>query len=66
MLHFAFQIILFRYVFFLFYILEMLMEEFREAHRKMFGQHAVLPVDDNTKNGNSLPTLSVSKIKNLS
>lgn len=48
---------------YLFSLLEMLMEEFREAHRKMFGQHAVLPVDENTKNGNSLPTLSVSKKK---
>ncbi|GFS80992.1 hypothetical protein NPIL_11691 [Nephila pilipes] len=29
---------------------EMLMEEFREAHRKMFGQHSVMVVDENGKN----------------
>ncbi|KAG8196724.1 hypothetical protein JTE90_014460 [Oedothorax gibbosus] len=33
---------------------EMLMEEFREAHRKMFGQHSLLTVDENAQNGNSL------------
>ncbi|XP_054720378.1 harmonin-like [Uloborus diversus] len=40
---------------------EMLMEEFREAHRKMFGSQTVLPMDEN-ENEKEAPNLEFSKL----
>ncbi|KFM79645.1 Harmonin, partial [Stegodyphus mimosarum] len=37
---------------------EMLMEEFREAHRKMFGQHSVLAMDENENEKDSVTSNS--------